>query len=83
MFASCFGHAGIAMALIGQGVNVNALNNDGDCALMLATSNGHVEIARWLLDHGARQHDRNASVNIDDSELLRHANASGVNLAED
>jgi ankyrin repeat protein len=39
--------------LIKHGAKVNACTNLGDTALMLASSNGHTEVVRLLIDNGA------------------------------
>ena len=40
-------------AIVHKGISVNTINNDGNTALMLAASNDHVEIVKFLLESGA------------------------------
>src|SRR5690625_2674125 len=46
--------------MIKQGVDLNASDEGGRTALMLASFNGHTKTVRLLLDEGARIDDRNA-----------------------
>lgn len=46
--------------MIEQGIDVNASDEGGRTPLMLASFNGHSEVARILLDKGARVGDQNA-----------------------
>ena len=43
----------MARALIGAGAGVNAQDNDGQTSLMYASREGHLEIARALIEAGA------------------------------
>ena len=47
--------------LIQKKVNLNAIDQDGRTALMLAGYNGHTELVRILLDKGARVNIRDGS----------------------
>jgi ankyrin repeat protein len=50
------GHLGIVETLISRGVSVRETNRRGNTLIMLASKNGHTEIARLLIDHGADIH---------------------------
>ena len=39
--------------LIESGLPIDGVNQSGECALSLVVRKGEVEIARWLIDHGA------------------------------
>jgi ankyrin repeat protein len=54
LFAARQGYAEAAEALLGGGVDVNQLSTgDHTSALLIATINGHFDLAKFLLDHGA------------------------------
>jgi ankyrin repeat protein len=52
-FAAVGDTAGVQQ-LLDQGVNINAQNESGYTALMLAARNGYHQMVRFLLDHGAQ-----------------------------
>ncbi|MDH3760384.1 MAG: ankyrin repeat domain-containing protein [Gammaproteobacteria bacterium] len=54
--ASARGYRNIVIALLVKNVNINQTDSRGDSALIMAVRNKHTEIARLLLDHGAK-HD--------------------------
>jgi ankyrin repeat protein len=54
--ASSRGYRNVVIALLVKNVDINQTDSRGDSALILAVRNRHVEIARLLLDHGAK-HD--------------------------
>jgi ankyrin repeat protein len=56
--SSSYGQLDIVKALIAAGANVNAVNRDGQTALMLA-SYGHLEIVKALIAAGANVNARN------------------------
>ncbi len=60
MFVSSKGNLVVARLLIKKGADVNAKNNDGETALMLASLNGNFEAANLLIEKGA---DVNAKSN--------------------
>jgi ankyrin repeat protein len=49
----------VTQLLLEQGVDVNALDNDHETPLHIASSLGSLEITRLLLDHGARAEAEN------------------------
>jgi uncharacterized protein len=53
--------------LLEQGVEVNAQDNDGATALMLASQNGHLNVVKALLEKGA---DVNAKANEGETALM-------------
>jgi ankyrin repeat protein len=57
----------VVLHLINNGADVNASNNFGSTALILASSRGHTDIVRLLIDHGA---DVNASNKYGDTALM-------------
>ena len=56
MFASIFGHRGVAAILLDRGALVNALNGAGMSAFHLASMQGHVHILQLLEARGAEIH---------------------------
>lgn len=58
--AALEGQMEIVRKAVGQGVDVNAADEAGRTALMLASYNGHTPTVRYLLDEGARLSARNA-----------------------
>ena len=53
MAASRGGHSGLVKELALLGANVQALEGNGEDALIIASSRGHVAVCSVLLDHGA------------------------------
>ncbi|KAI4179378.1 MAG: hypothetical protein LQ348_005408 [Seirophora lacunosa] len=53
VYASCFGHEDVVLALIEAGANVDKKDRNQWTALMWAMTNRHKNIAKMLLDHGA------------------------------
>ncbi|KAL9596978.1 MAG: hypothetical protein Q9219_005447 [cf. Caloplaca sp. 3 TL-2023] len=53
VYASCFGHEDVVLALIEAGANVDIKDRNQWTALMWAMTNRHKNIAKMLLDHGA------------------------------
>lgn len=53
MRAAARGFGDIAQLLIAAGADVNAVNRDGDTALILASRNGHARVVHILLRSGA------------------------------
>ena len=71
--SSAYGHIDMVKKFIEDGADVNAKNNDGNTALMMASWNGHIEVVRFLLKNGA---DVNAK-NNDDNTALQTASMNG------
>ncbi|KAL8903833.1 MAG: hypothetical protein Q9207_003663 [Kuettlingeria erythrocarpa] len=53
VYASCFGHEEVVLALIEAGADVDKKDRNQWTALMWAMTNRHKHIAKLLLDHGA------------------------------
>ena len=53
IWAADDGQANMVKILLEKGANVNAADNDGWTALMLASQGGHVDVVKALLDAGA------------------------------
>ena len=51
----------MASFLVKKGANVNARNSEGKTPLMLAAQHGHIDIAKLLLENGARTDVRTAA----------------------
>ena len=54
--------------LVNRGANVNATSKSGNCALYAAVNNGNVNMARYLLDHGAKVR-RSLFIAVDNGNL--------------
>lgn len=53
-YAARQGHMAAVMALVEAGAGVNLVSgSDGTSPMLIATANGHFDVARYLLDHGA------------------------------
>ena len=59
--ASLNGDAATVRTLIGEGINVNAVDRENRTALMYASFNGHTEIVEMLLESGAELSLRDAA----------------------
>lgn len=53
VYASCFGHKEVVLALLSAGAAVDSQDRNQWTALMWAMTNRHKDIAKILLDHGA------------------------------
>ena len=53
VYASCFGHKDVVLALLNAGATVDNQDHNQWTALMWAMTNRHKDIAKVLLDHGA------------------------------
>ena len=58
-------------ALIENGADVNARDQEGHTALVEAARNGHIEIVKKLIENGADVY----SVNLNGANVLRQANS--------
>jgi ankyrin repeat protein len=63
---------GIARLLLGRGLDVNAREKNGRTSLHYAAFKGRVEVAQFLLDHGA-----NATLETDEGESALHMVSRG------
>lgn len=54
--------------LVNRGANINATSKSGNCALYAAVNNGNVNMARYLLDHGAKV-KRSLFIAVDNGNL--------------
>jgi ankyrin repeat protein len=66
------GHTEIVQLLLEKGADVNAKDDDGRTALMLAAEKGHTEIVQLLLERGA-----NVNTKIDEKRILLWAAENG------
>lgn len=62
LYAAREGHMESARALVEAGANINAVNGDKYSPLVMAITNGHLDLAKYFLDHGA---DPNLATNAD------------------
>ena len=84
MFTASQGNSEISKFLIVKGADINAKNNNGETALMLAALNKRLEIVRLLIKKGADVNAESnkghtalkyAFLNTQIEELLRNAGA--------
>jgi ankyrin repeat protein len=61
IYASCFGHEDVVVALLDAGAKVDIQDRNQWSALMWAMTNRHKGIAKTLLDHGASSEIRSSS----------------------
>ncbi|GAB7360934.1 hypothetical protein MBLNU230_g0918t1 [Neophaeotheca triangularis] len=61
VYASCFGHKDVVLALLNAGATVDEQDRNKWTALMWAITNRHKEICRILLDHGASTDAKSSS----------------------
>ncbi|RCN36955.1 ankyrin repeat protein [Ancylostoma caninum] len=52
-WAARSGHANVVALLANERVDVNALNKNGESALLIASRYGHVDVVHALLERGA------------------------------
>ena len=78
MFAAAFGHKNAVRLLLQNNADVNARNDAGQTALMIAVENGHVEVVRLLLHHAANGRIADMRAHI---ESLINPYSTGVALA--
>ena len=64
------GRLAVVRRLVAQGADVNAAQENGWTALMLAAAGAHAPVVRLLLDHGADPHRRSTRYNDVDALLL-------------
>ncbi|EMC95849.1 hypothetical protein BAUCODRAFT_123141 [Baudoinia panamericana UAMH 10762] len=94
VYASCFGHKDVVLALLDAGATVDTQDRNQWTALMWAITNRHKDIAKILLDHGASTDIKSSSgrtaldfvpPNSDMSEFLQHSGNSigSVGVSED
>jgi hypothetical protein len=81
VYASCFGHKDVVLAVLDAGATVDMQDKNQWTALMWAMTNRHKDIAKILLDHGASTDAKSSSgrtaldfvpPNSDISDLLQH-----------
>lgn len=61
VYASCFGHKDVVLALLNAGAVVDRQDRNQWTALMWAITNSHKDIAKILLDHGASTDTKSSS----------------------
>ncbi|KAI6844573.1 hypothetical protein KC340_g16411 [Hortaea werneckii] len=85
VYASCFGHKDVVLALLNAGATVDNQDRNQWTALMWAMTNRHKDIAKILLDHGASTDVKSSSgrtamdfvpPNSEMSEFLQHSGYS-------
>ncbi|KAK4556156.1 Allantoicase [Recurvomyces mirabilis] len=86
VYASCFGHKDVVLALLNAGATVDIQDRNQWTALMWAMTNRHKDIAKTLLDHGASTDVKSSSgrTALDfmppDSELSEFLQHSGYSI---
>ncbi|KAK5115571.1 hypothetical protein LTR62_001230 [Meristemomyces frigidus] len=86
VYASCFGHKEVVLALLNAGATVDNQDRNQWTALMWAMTNRHKDIAKTLLDHGASTDVKSSSgrTALDfmppDSELSEFLQHSGYSI---
>lgn len=85
VYASCFGHRDVVLALLDAGAMVDKQDRNQWTALMWAMTNRHKDIAKVLLDHGASTDVKSSSgrtaldfvpPNSEISDFLQHSGYS-------
>jgi len=85
VYASCFGHKDVVVALLNAGATVDEQDRNQWTALMWAMTNRHKDIAKTLLDHGASTDVKSSSgrtaldfvpPNSEMSDFLQHSGYS-------
>lgn len=85
VYASCFGHKEVVLALLNAGATVDQQDRNQWTALMWAMTNRHKDIAKTLLDHGASTEVKSSSgrtaldfvsPNSEMSDFLQHSGYS-------
>lgn len=61
VYASCFGHKDVVIALLNAGASVDMQDRNQWTGLMWAMTNRHKDIAKTLLDHGASTEVKSSS----------------------
>jgi ankyrin repeat protein len=79
MRAALEGQTDTIQALLDQGEDVNAKDDEGRTALMFATVNQHTETVKTLLEHGA---DVNARANDGGTALLLAASNGSLEIVQ-
>ncbi|TVY32485.1 Dilute domain-containing protein, partial [Lachnellula subtilissima] len=86
IYASCFGHEAVVMALLDAGASVDNQDRNQWSALMWAMTNRHKGIAKSLLDHGASPEVKSSSGRTafdfvaPDSEISGYLHDSGYHI---
>lgn len=96
VYASCFGHKDVVLALLNAGATVDIQDQNQWTGLMWAITNRRKEVARILLDHGASTDARSsagrtaldfAQQSSEMSEFMQHSGYSigsaGVGVSDD
>ncbi|QIW96320.1 hypothetical protein AMS68_001838 [Peltaster fructicola] len=85
VYASCFGHKDVVLALLNAGAVVDKQDRNQWTALMWAITNSHKDIAKILLDHGASTDTKSSNgrtaldfvpPNSEMAEFLQHSGYS-------
>ncbi|KAI4216326.1 MAG: hypothetical protein LQ351_001336 [Letrouitia transgressa] len=88
IYASCFGHEDVVLALLEAGADVDRQDRNQWTSLMWAVTNRHKTIAKILLDHGASSTARSSSGRTafdfpaPNSEMSDYLNQNGYHIGD-